>query len=66
MTSKPHPATRHVISINDLSDKDIDTIFDTAQAYLDQLPDGHFSYRIGRSTNVASNFIQFHMTTAGR
>ena len=57
MTSKPHPATRHVISINDLSDKDIDTIFDTAQAYLDQLPDGHFSYRIGRSTNVASNFI---------
>ena len=57
MMSKPHPATRHVISINDLSDKDIDTIFDTAQAYLDQLPDGHFSYRIGRSTNVASNFI---------
>src|SRR5437764_1613883 len=57
MTSKPNPATRHVISINDLSDKDIETIFDTAQAYLDNLPDAHFSYRIGRSTSTASNFI---------
>jgi aspartate carbamoyltransferase catalytic subunit len=55
--SKALPATRHVISINDLSDKDIETIFDTAQAYLKQLPDRHFSYRIGRSTDVASNFI---------
>jgi aspartate carbamoyltransferase catalytic subunit len=57
MTAKPHSATRHVISINDLSDKDIETIFDAAQSYLDELPDAHFSYRIGRSTNVASNFI---------
>jgi aspartate carbamoyltransferase catalytic subunit len=55
--SKALPATRHVISINDLSDKDIEAIFDTAQAYLKQLPDRHFSYRIGRSTDVASNFI---------
>jgi aspartate carbamoyltransferase catalytic subunit len=56
MTSKPQP-TRHIVSINDLSNKDIETIFELAQAYLDELPDPNFSYRIGRSTNVASNFI---------
>jgi aspartate carbamoyltransferase catalytic subunit len=57
MASKALPATRHVVSINDLSDKDIETIFDTTQNYLKQLPDRHFSYRIGRSTDVASNHI---------
>jgi aspartate carbamoyltransferase catalytic subunit len=57
MASKALPATRHVVSINDLSDKDIETIFDTAQAFLKQLPDKHVSYRIGRSTDVASNHI---------
>jgi aspartate carbamoyltransferase catalytic subunit len=57
MASKALPATRHVVSINDLSDKDIETIFDTAQAYLKQLPDKHFSYRIGRSTDVGSSHI---------
>ncbi|MGH6767550.1 MAG: hypothetical protein ACRECO_00865 [Xanthobacteraceae bacterium] len=55
--SKTPPATRHVISINDLSDKDIETVFDIAQTYLKQLPDPHFPYRIARSTNIASNFI---------
>src|SRR5258705_6146782 len=57
MASKSHPATRHVISINDLSDKDIETIFDIAQSFLDELPDPHFPYRIARSANIASNFI---------
>src|SRR5882762_9842916 len=57
MASKAQPATRHIISINDLSDKDIETIFETAQAYLDELPDPNIPYRIGRSTKVASNFI---------
>ncbi|MPZ41173.1 MAG: hypothetical protein GEU95_24625 [Rhizobiales bacterium] len=57
MASKALPATRHVSSINDLSDKDIETIFETAQAYLKQLPDKNFKYRIGRSTDVASNHI---------
>src|SRR5262249_54281239 len=57
MTSKPNPATRHVISINDLSDKEIENIFDTAQSYLDQLPDPHFGYRIGKSAAIASNYI---------
>ena len=54
--SQAHP-TRHVVSINDLSDKEIETIFEIAQSYLDELPDPNFSYRIGRSTNIASNFI---------
>jgi aspartate carbamoyltransferase catalytic subunit len=57
MASKALPATRHVVSINDLSNKDIETIFDTAQAYLKQLPDKNYSYRIGRSTDVGSNHI---------
>jgi aspartate carbamoyltransferase catalytic subunit len=55
--SKTPPATRHVISINDLSDKDIETVFDIAQAYLRQFPDPHVPYRIARSTNIATNFI---------
>src|ERR1700719_2079200 len=49
--------TRHIVSINDLSNKDIETIFEIAQSYLDALPDRNFSYRIGRSTDVASDFI---------
>jgi aspartate carbamoyltransferase catalytic subunit len=57
MAQKANPATRHVISINDLSDKDIETVFETAQSYLKELPDPHFPYRIGRSSKVASNFI---------
>jgi aspartate carbamoyltransferase catalytic subunit len=57
MGSKASPATRHVISINDLSDKDIETIFDAAQSYLKQLPDKHYAYRIGRSTDVGANHI---------
>jgi aspartate carbamoyltransferase catalytic subunit len=57
MTHKANPATRHVISINDLSDKDIEGVFDLTQSFLNELPDPHFSYRIGRSTKIASNFI---------
>jgi len=51
------PLTRHVISINDLSNNDIETIFEVAQSFLDELPDPNFSYRIGRSTDLASSFI---------
>src|SRR5712691_3622029 len=57
MTHKANPATRHVISINDLSNKDIETIFEVTQSFLSELPDPHFPYRIGRSTKTASNFI---------
>lgn len=57
MTTRNTPATRHIISINDLSDREIETVFDVAQSFLNELPDGHFPYRIGRSTKIASNFI---------
>jgi aspartate carbamoyltransferase catalytic subunit len=57
MAQKANPATRHVISINDLSDKDIESIFEIARALLKELPDPHFAYRIGRSSKIASNFI---------
>ena len=53
----PVPPTRHIVSINDLSDSEIESIFDTAQSYLDKLSDPHLPYRIRRSANVATNFI---------
>src|SRR6476660_4640325 len=57
MASKANPATRHIVSINDLSDKDIENIFDTAQGYPHELPDPRVPYRIGRSAKIAQNFI---------
>ena len=36
MAPKSRPITRHVISINDLSNKEIETIFDVAQSFLDE------------------------------
>jgi len=57
MTAKTRPVLRHVVSINDLSNKEIETVFDVAQSYLDQLPDPNFSYRIGKSTDIASKSI---------
>jgi len=49
--------TRHVISINDLTNKEIEQVFELAQAYLDELADKSLPYRIGRSTNVADKSI---------
>jgi aspartate carbamoyltransferase catalytic subunit len=58
MAAKTHPpSTRHIVSINDLSDGEIDSIFETAQSYLDRFPDPNFPYRIRRSANLASDFI---------
>src|SRR5258708_20934222 len=57
MSTKHTPATRHIISINDLTDREIETIFDVAQSFLRDLPDSHFPYRTGRSTNIASDCI---------
>jgi aspartate carbamoyltransferase catalytic subunit len=48
---------RHIISINDLQNWEIEAIFDAAQKYLEQLPDAAAPYRIGRSTDLASPFI---------
>ena len=57
MSKKTGISTRHVISINNLSNREIETIFEIAQSWLDRAPDRLRSYRIGRSTNVASDFI---------
>ncbi len=56
MTKAP-PPTRHINSINDLTNKEIETIFEVAQGFLKDLADENISYRIGRSTNLASKFI---------
>jgi aspartate carbamoyltransferase catalytic subunit len=55
--TKTQPPTRHIISINDLTNKEIETIFEVAQGFLKELADNHVPYRIGRSTNLASKFI---------
>jgi aspartate carbamoyltransferase catalytic subunit len=55
--TKAQPPTRHIISINDLTNKEIETIFEVAQGFLKELADDHVPYRIGRSTNLASKFI---------
>jgi aspartate carbamoyltransferase catalytic subunit len=54
---KPNPATRHIVSINDLRKVEIEAIFELAALYLKEQPDINFPHRIGRSTDFASNFI---------
>ena len=56
MTKAPTP-TRHIISINDLTNKEIETVFEVAEGFLRQLADENISYRIGRSTDLASKSI---------
>jgi aspartate carbamoyltransferase catalytic subunit len=55
--TKAQPPTRHIVSINDLTNKEIETIFEVAQGFLKEFADDHVPYRIGRSTNLASKFI---------
>jgi aspartate carbamoyltransferase catalytic subunit len=55
--TKALPPTRHIISINDLTNKEIETIFEVAQGFLKELADDHLSYRIARSTDVAARSI---------
>jgi aspartate carbamoyltransferase catalytic subunit len=55
--TKALPPTRHIISINDLSNKEIETIFEVAQGFLQELADRNVPYRIGRSTDLASKYI---------
>jgi aspartate carbamoyltransferase catalytic subunit len=54
---RPGSTTRHVVSINNLSNREVEVIFALAQSFLDELPDKSRSYRIGRSTNIASHAI---------
>jgi aspartate carbamoyltransferase catalytic subunit len=53
----PQPLTRHIVSINDLSNKEIETIFEVAAGFLQELADAKIPYRIGRSTDLASKSI---------
>jgi aspartate carbamoyltransferase catalytic subunit len=55
--TKPQPLTRHIVSINDLTNKEIVTIFEVAQGFLKELADRNVPYRIGRGTSIASKHI---------
>jgi aspartate carbamoyltransferase catalytic subunit len=55
--TKALPPTRHIVSINDLTNKEIETIFEVAQGFLQELADHHVPYRIGRSTGLAAKCI---------
>jgi aspartate carbamoyltransferase catalytic subunit len=57
LRNKTQPLTRHIISINDLSNKEIETIFEVAQGFLKEFADPNVPYRIGRSTDLASKSI---------
>jgi aspartate carbamoyltransferase catalytic subunit len=55
--TKTRPLTRHITSINDLTNAEIETVFEVAQGFLKELADPKIHYRIGRSTNLASKSI---------
>jgi aspartate carbamoyltransferase catalytic subunit len=55
--TKAQPPTRHIVSINDLSNKEIETIFEVAQGFLQDLADHNIPYRIARSTDLAARSI---------
>src|SRR5579864_2280954 len=57
MLSKSPPTTRHVVSINDLSDSEVEKVFNIAQSYLKELPDPKFDFRIGSNTKTATKSI---------
>jgi aspartate carbamoyltransferase catalytic subunit len=51
------PLTRHIASINDLTNREIGSVFDMAEGYLAELSDKAFPYRIRRSITEASRCI---------
>jgi aspartate carbamoyltransferase catalytic subunit len=55
--TKSQPLTRHIVSINDLTNKEIETVFEVAQGFLKEFADDNIPYRIGCSTSLASKFI---------
>ncbi len=50
-------ATRHIASINDLSNEEIGAVFELALSYLDTLGDPAIPHRIGKSTEIASGLV---------
>jgi aspartate carbamoyltransferase catalytic subunit len=57
LMAKPQPLTRHIVSINDLTNREIEMIFQVAAGFLKELADKNIPYRIGRGTDVASQYI---------
>jgi aspartate carbamoyltransferase catalytic subunit len=57
MTPRTKASTRHLVSINDLTNSEIECVFDVAQAYLNELGDRQLKYRIGRGKRVAPDSI---------
>ncbi len=57
LMTKPQPPTRHIVSINDLTNREIETIFQVAAGFLRELSDDNIPYRIGRGTSIASKYI---------
>jgi len=57
LMTKPQLLTRHIVSINDLTNQEIEAIFQVAQGFLKELADENIPYRIGHSTGLASKFI---------
>ena len=54
---KARRALRHVTSINDLSNNEIEDIFSLAACYLDKLADKSAPHRVGKGTGVAKGRI---------
>jgi aspartate carbamoyltransferase catalytic subunit len=57
LMTKPQPLTRHIVSINDLTNNEIETLFQVAAGFLKDLADENIPYRIGRGSNIASKYI---------
>src|SRR6476646_8704 len=55
--TKSQPLTRHIVSINDLSNKEIEIIFQVAHGFLKELAGPGHAHRIGRGTSIASKQI---------
>ncbi len=49
--------TRHIASINDLTNEEIAAVFEMAEGFLDQLGDANAPHRIARSTEIASGLM---------
>ena len=49
--------TRHIASINDLTNDEIGAVFDTAQSFLDSLGDPAIPYRIARGNELGAGLI---------
>jgi aspartate carbamoyltransferase catalytic subunit len=57
MTPQSKAVTRHLVSINDLSNSEIECVFEVAQSFLNELADRRLKYRIGRGKRVAPDSI---------